>query len=332
MSFQFKEMAAAVGMSTRLRRSSVRCRAGKTTNSAAGVLRLRLRKSAETSTPLAAPCCHDGLSARLIAQSGLFDVAFVSGFSVAAGRLAKPDVGLLSFGEVMDQSRSIIEAAGDLPIIVDADTGYGNGVNCHRTVSLYAKLGFAGILIEDQEWPKSCGHVGPKRVVNKDEAVARIRAACDARDEVAAMTGQDPIMVFARSDARQAVGLSEALERAQCFADAGADALFVDALESEEEMSALCSVAPAIPKMANNLEGGGKTPLLPRGRLGELGYSIVAYPLSLLGVSIKAMQSALDELAEDRIPDSIPTLGEIRDVVEWPQYDALAAKYSSSKD
>lgn len=159
--------------------------------------------------------------------------------------------------------------------------------------------------------------------------IRRVRAACDARDALGleGVAPMDRPMVFARSDARQAEGLEEALARAEAFAAAGADALFIDALVSEEEMAAFAAVAPGLPKMANNLEGGGKSPIVKRARLAELGFSIVAYPLSLLGVSIAAMQGALEDLAEERIPEAMPSLAEIRDVVEWPAYDKVAEQY-----
>ena len=133
------------------------------------------------------PACYDGLSARLIERAG-FDFGFMSGFSVSAARLGAPDTGLLSYGEMVDAARCVAEAAPRLPIIGDGDTGYGNALNVRRTVGGYAAAGLAGVLIEDQQWPKQCGHVQGKRVVPRGEAVARIRAACDAR--CAAVWGQ----------------------------------------------------------------------------------------------------------------------------------------------
>ncbi|PSC69845.1 Phosphoenolpyruvate carboxylase family isoform 2 [Micractinium conductrix] len=268
------------------------------------------------------PCCHDGLSARLIERAD-FDFAFMSGFCTAAARLGAPDTGLMSYGEMVATGRDVHEATRFLPIIGDGDTGYGNAVNVKRTVRGYAAAGFAGILIEDQQWPKSCGHVRNKRVVERDEAVARIRAACDARDE-----GRD-ILIVARTDSRQALGsLDEALWRAAAFADAGADVVFIDALESEGEMEALCRV-PGAYKMASMLEGGGKTPILSPGQLQAMGFKLCAYPLSLLGVSVRAMEDALAGLKRGAVPQppAMPTFQELQASVGFPGYYTEEERY-----
>jgi 2-methylisocitrate lyase-like PEP mutase family enzyme len=208
----------------------------------------RLRNLLKEKSILLGPCCHDGLSSRLIERAG-FSFAFMSGFCTSAARLGAPDTGLISYAEMVDVARNVVEATKTIPIIGDGDTGYGNALNVKRTVRGYAQAGLSGILIEDQVAPKSCGHVKGKKVVGREEAVSRIKAAVDARNE-----GAD-ILILARTDARQAVSMDEAMWRVQAFADAGADILFVDALESEEEMRRFCSIAPSIPKMANNLEG-----------------------------------------------------------------------------
>ncbi|KAI8470159.1 MAG: Pyruvate/Phosphoenolpyruvate kinase-like domain-containing protein [Monoraphidium minutum] len=274
------------------------------------------------------PCCHDALSAKLIEQAG-FDFAFMSGFCTSAARLGSPDTGLISYYEMMDQGRYCHEATRAMPIIGDGDTGYGNAVNVKRTVKGYAAAGFAGILIEDQVSPKSCGHVRNKRVVPREEAVSRIRAAVDARNE-----GAD-ILIVARTDARQAAGLDEALWRARAFAEAGADVLFIDALASVEEMRAFCDLggaAAGVPKMANMLEGGGKTPLLSPEELQAMGFSLVAYPLSLLGVSIRAMQDALRGLKSGRVPGprEMGTFVDIQMAVGFPEYYAEEDRYALS--
>ncbi|CAL8465196.1 g4731 [Coccomyxa elongata] len=272
---------------------------------------------------LQGPCCHDGLSARLIEEAG-FPIAFMSGFGVSAARLGAPDTNLLSYSEVLDQGRNINEATKAIPIIGDGDTGYGNALNVKRTVRGFAGAGFAGILIEDQVAPKSCGHVRGKRVVGRQEALARIRAAVDAREE-----GAD-ILIVARTDARQATSLQEALWRVEAFADAGADIVFIDALETREEMRALSSSARHVPKMANMLEGGGKTPILAPAELEDMGFKLVAYPLSLLGVSIRAMQTALTDLKDGRLPpnSALPSFADIQSAVGFPEYYAEAARYA----
>uniref|UniRef100_A0A061RPP0 Phosphoenolpyruvate carboxylase family protein isoform 2 n=1 Tax=Tetraselmis sp. GSL018 TaxID=582737 RepID=A0A061RPP0_9CHLO len=309
----------------------------------------RLRKLLGEPGILKGPCCYDGLSARLIEQEG-FEFAFMSGFCVSAARLGAPDAGILSYGEMVDQGRCINEATSLLPIIGDGDTGYGNAMNVKRCVKGYAAAGFAGILIEDQVWPKSCGHVGAKQVVDRAEAVARIAAAADARDE-----GAD-IVIIARTDARQAVSLDEALARAEEFAAAGADVLFIDALQSREELEAFCRLGGAAaskPKMANMLEGGGKTPILPPEELEAMGFKLVAYPMSLLGVSVVAMQRALEVrprpipaapptdrslkaacqgLREGRVPgpEDLPSFANLQSVVGFPEYFQEAARYAVS--
>ena len=178
------------------------------------------------------PCCYDALSARLIEEAG-FELTFMSGFAVSAARAALPDTGLLSYGEILDQGRSITAAVG-IPVIGDADTGYGNAVNVKRTVRGYAAAGFACAMIEDQLSPKRCGHTQGKQVVPRAEAIARLRAAVDARDEGA------NILIMARTDARATDGLDEAITRARAFGDLGADIVFVEAPESEAEMERIC--------------------------------------------------------------------------------------------
>ena len=268
---------------------------------------------------LVMPCCFDGLSARLIELAG-FPLTFMSGFAVAAARLARPDTGLLSYGEVLDQGRSILEAVS-IPVIGDADTGYGNVANVQRTLSGYARAGFAGIMIEDQLAPKRCGHTLGKEVVGRDEACARIRAAVAARD-----AGAD-ILIMARTDARATLGLDEALWRLQAFADLGADILFLEAPRDEAEMRAFCAAVPG-PKMANMLEEG-LSPLLPPARLAEIGYKIAAYPLTLLNSAVHAMQEALADLRDGRVPQRRVSFATIRDLVGFDDYDQLLARYAA---
>ncbi|HYN39209.1 MAG TPA: isocitrate lyase/PEP mutase family protein, partial [Rhodospirillales bacterium] len=247
----------------------------------------RLRALLRDDRLLLLPCCFDALSAMLIERAG-FAATFMSGFAVAASRLALPDTGLISFAEMAAQGRGICRAVS-IPVIGDGDTGYGNAMNVKRTVREYAAAGFAAVMIEDQVAPKRCGHTRGKQVVGRDEAVMRIRAACDARDE-----GAD-ILVLARTDARATHGLDEAIARARAFSGAGADLLFVEAPRDEGEMARICGEAPGL-HLANMLEGGA-TPVLPPGRLRTLGFAMAAYPLVLLSASIGAMQRALADLA-----------------------------------
>eukprot|EP00850_Spirogloea_muscicola_P021459 SM000250S08717 [mRNA] locus=s250:98011:103891:+ [translate_table: standard] len=292
-----------------------------------------------------------------------------AGFAVSATRLGLPDAGLISYAEMVDQAslqphrlraphlpaawaqalclagphasakrhwtlrrrgqgRQLTSAAS-IPIIGDGDTGYGNAVNVKKTVRGYALAGFAGILIEDQVSPKACGHTQGRKVVPREEATMRIRAAADAREE-----GAFDIVIVARTDARQAISLAEALARVQGFAEAGADVLFIDALTTEDEMRAFCKILPDIPKMANMLEGGGCTPILSPDQLASIGFKLVAYPLSLLGVSIRAMQDALAALNSGRMPPPavLPTFEEIKSVVGFPEYYADAQRYATESN
>lgn len=278
----------------------------------------RLRALLDAPGLITMPCCFDALSARLIEQSG-FPLTFMSGFAVAATRLALPDTGLISFAEMLDQGRSICSAVS-IPVIGDGDTGYGNPANVRRTVQGYAAAGFAGIMIEDQLAPKRCGHTRGKEVVERDEALLRIRAAVDARDEGA------NILIMARTDARATRGLDEALWRMRAFSEIGADILFLEAPRSEQEMRAFCSAVEG-PKMVNMLEEG-ETPILPPARLQAMGYKIAAYPLTLLGSAVFAMREALQVLREGETPERRADFGEIRSLVGFPAYDELLDRYA----
>jgi 2-methylisocitrate lyase-like PEP mutase family enzyme len=266
------------------------------------------------------PCCWDALSARLIERAG-FPLTFMSGFAVAAARLGLPDTQLISYAEMLDQGRNLCGAVS-IPVIGDADTGYGNALNVKRTVHGYAQAGFACAMIEDQLAPKRCGHTRGKEVVGRAEAVARVRAASDARDEGAG------ILVLARTDARATLGLDEAIERAQAFADAGADLLFVEAPTSEAELERVASELAGRVLMANLVEDGD-TPLLPHARLEALGFRIAAYPLTLLELSARALERGLAAMASGGHPSAADRLSfaELRELVGFGSYDEAASRY-----
>jgi 2-methylisocitrate lyase-like PEP mutase family enzyme len=263
------------------------------------------------------PCCFDALSARLIEQAG-FPLTFMSGFAVSAARLALPDTGLISYAEMLDQGRNISDAVS-FPVIGDGDTGYGNAANVRRTVWGFARAGLAGVMIEDQIAPKRCGHTRGKEIVSRSEALSRIRAAVDAREE-----GAD-ILVMASTDARATAGIDEALWRMQAFADLGADILFLEAPETEAEMVSFCAQVPG-PKMANMVEGG-ITPVLPPRRLQEIGYRIAAYPLTLLNSAVHAMRETLGELAAGRTPRRCVDFPTIRGILGFDEYDRTLHRY-----
>jgi len=266
------------------------------------------------------PCCFDALSARLVERAG-FPLTFMSGFAVSATRLGVPDTGLICYAEMLDQGRNICSAVS-IPVIGDADTGYGNALNVKRSVEGYARAGFAGLMIEDQLAPKRCGHTRGKQVVDRSAALARIRAAVDARD-----AGAD-ILILARTDARAELGLDEAIWRARAFADLGADILFVEAPLSEPEMERICAEVPA-PRMANLVEGGD-TPLLAPARLEAIGYQIAAYPLTLLSAAARAMQDALVALGAGESVRARIDFAELRELVGFDAYDAELSRYGDS--
>jgi 2-methylisocitrate lyase-like PEP mutase family enzyme len=281
----------------------------------------KLRALLDAPGLLLMPCCFDGLSALLIERAG-FALTFMSGFAVSAARLGQPDTGLISYGEMLDQGRNVC-AAVSIPVIGDADTGYGNPMNVKRTVAGFAQAGFACAMIEDQVAPKRCGHTPGKEVVDREEAVDRIRAAVEVRDE-----GSD-ILIMARTDARAARDMEEALVRARAFSELGADILFVEAPATEEEMEQLCTEAPGL-HMANMVEGG-VTPILPPQRLEEIGYKIAAYPLTLLSAAARAMNDALASIVRGDPAERLLEFPELRKIVGFDAYDAALARFRSRR-
>jgi 2-methylisocitrate lyase-like PEP mutase family enzyme len=252
----------------------------------------------------------------------------MSGFAVSASRLGLPDTGLISYGEMLDQGRNIC-AAVRIPVLGDGDTRFGNAVNVKRTVEGYARAGFAAVMIEDQVAPKRCGHTAGKAVVPRAEALARLRAAVDARDEARAR-GAD-ILLLARTDARGPLGFDEALERCRAFADLGADILFPEAPLSETEMERFCAALER-PVMANMVDQG-LTPVLAPARLAALGFKLAASPLTLLAAATRAMQQALEALRGDD-GATPPAVGftELQEIVGFPDYDRELARYGDDEE
>ena len=265
------------------------------------------------------PGCHDALSAKLVAAAG-YKVGFMSGFAVSAARLGLPDTGLISFSEMVDSLRNCCAAASPMPLIGDGDTGYGNAINVARTVVEYARAGAACVMIEDQVSPKKCGHTRGKQVVSRAEARMKIRAAVDACTDV-------DILVMARTDARAVHGFDEALARCKDFEAEGADIIFLEAPESEDEMHRFCS-AMSRPCMANMVPGGN-TPVLPPQRLHEMGYKLAVYPVMLLSSAIAAMQATLTALRpESNVPQpAAVSFSELQAVVGFPDYWRSETKY-----
>ena len=270
------------------------------------------------------PCCFDALSAKLIEQEG-FALTFMSGFAASASRIGAPDLGLMSYGEVENQVANICGAVS-LPLIADGDTGYGNAMNVRRTVRGLHRAGAASVMIEDQLAPKRCGHTPGKAVVSREEAFDRIRAAVDEAEAIRA-EGSD-VLILARTDARHEHGLGEAIERAARFAELGADILFVEAPRSEGEMRRVCAELPG-PKMANIVEGGA-TPDLSNEALGEIGYAVAAYPLTLMAAAMRAMTDTLRGMRQGR-RDGLMEFGELRRRIGFEDYYEASERYASAR-
>jgi 2-methylisocitrate lyase-like PEP mutase family enzyme len=275
----------------------------------------RLRALLQGPDIIIMPCCFDAFSAKLIEQAG-FQLTFMSGFAVSAARLGLPDTGLISYGEMVDQGRTICSSVR-VPVIGDGDTGYGNALNVKRTVRGYFDAGFAGIMIEDQRSPKRCGHTQGKEVVVRREALQRFAAAVEARQEIRDLGGD--LVIIARTDARATLGVEEAIERMQLFSAMGADILFIEAPESVDEMQQICGAITGC-RMINMVEHG-KTPMLPPEVLCELGFKIAAYPLTLLSAAGFAMQRALQCLREGKSCQDMLSFQELQQVVGFPEYD-----------
>ncbi len=284
--------------------------------------RARLRELLSAGAPLMAPGAYDALSARLIEQAG-FDAVYMTGFGTTASLIGRPDVGLLSGAEMVDNARRIVSAV-DVPVIADADTGYGNALNVVRTVQLYEQAGVAGIQLEDQVMPKKCGHMSGKLLIGADEMVGKIRAAVSAR--------QDPdLVVIARTDAVAVDGLDAAIERARAFADAGADLLFVEAPTSEDDIARVAAELTGVAPLVFNWAEGGRTPPLSLERIAELGFALVIYPIGTLLAATAGIQSLLATLRADGTPTaalgSLPTFDAFTGLIGLPEVQALEQRF-----
>lgn len=256
---------------------------------------------------LAFPGVFDTLSAKLAERAG-FPMAFVSGYSVAATAIGEPDMGLLTQTEMIDRARRICMSV-PIPIIVDADTGYGNPLNVRRTVRELIAAGAASCFLEDQVWPKKCGHMQGKRVIERDDYLQKVRAAVEARE------GGD-FFIVARTDALAVAGLDEAIARVEAAREAGAVASFVEAPASRQDLEAVGRRSPA-PNVANMIEGG-RTPVLPRQELAALGFHLILYPLAGLFAAARAMESVYRALKDDGT-----TLGESGRLMTFTEFNGL---------
>ena len=281
---------------------------------------LRARLNAGESIVM--PGVWDALSARLVHQAG-FSTAFVSGFAVSGTLLGKPDVGYLTQVEMGAVAQRVCDAAPLLNAVVDADTGYGNPMNVRRTVEIWERSGAAGMFLEDQVWPKRCGHMAGKQVVSREDWLAKLRAACDHRQH---------LFVTARTDARAAISLDEAIERARMARDTGVDALFIEAPESIAEMETIARALPDITLVANMVEKG-KTPLLTPQELADLGFRLIVSPLSLLLAATKAIGDAAQVLATSGTMrenlENLVSFDSFTDIVGLPEHLATEQRDGS---
>jgi 2-methylisocitrate lyase-like PEP mutase family enzyme len=271
------------------------------------------------------PGCHDALGARLIAAAG-FPAAFLSGYAVSAARLGLPDAGLVSYRELLDAGREVC-AATAIPVIGDADTGFGSPINVRRTVAGYHQVGFACVMIEDQVFPKRCGYAQGLEVAPRGEALLRLRAALDARDAIRRAGGD--LLVIGRTDSRAAAGLDEALWRAEAFADLGADIVYFEAPASTDEMTALHRVVRGVPTMLAQVEKPGRVFLAPKDAE-AIGYRVLLLGVTLLNAMIKAQKDALALIAEGGHPgtDRLLPFDELYDTVGFNAYYAMEKRYA----
>ena len=257
-------------------------------------LRQTLKKLLNRKQLLVAPGCFDGLSARLVQEAG-FEAAYLSGGAMARS-MGIPDIGLVTMSESIERAAQVVSAI-QIPVIADADTGYGNAVNLVRSVREFERIGVAAIHIEDQITPKRCGHLDGKEVISRAEMEMKLKAALDTRT--------DPdFCIIARTDARGVHGLEDAIGRAQAFAKLGVDAIFVEAPQSESELAEIPKRLPDVPLLVNVFKGG-KTPMLPMERLQQMGYRIAIYPSETQRAAIHAMRNALTTLKNEGTTESI---------------------------
>ncbi len=280
----------------------------------------RLRALIQRPQILVAPGVYDAFLARCVARAG-FEAVYMTGAGVSHSRLGVPDLGLLSFSEMVEQAGRIADAV-DLPVIADADTGYGNAMNVARTIRAYERAGVSACHIEDQQTPKRCGHFDEKRLVPLSEMIGKLHAALDARTDA-------DFVIIARTDARTAVGLDAALERAHALAEAGADMIFVESPLTEAELESIGRRVSS-PLLANMVEGG-KTPILPDSKLEALGFNVVIHPGALGRVIGKQVEAFLHRFREEgtTLPqlDRMLTFTEQNEIVDLPGFLERSKKY-----
>lgn len=284
----------------------------------------RLKERLKEDKILIAPGAHDVLTARIIEKVG-FEAVYMTGYGTSASMLGKPDVGLLTLTEMARRASNIVEAV-NIPVIADADTGYGNAVNVIRTVREYEKAGVACIQLEDQVAPKKCGHMLGREIISAEEMVGKIKAACDAR--------RGDTLIMARTDARTNYGIEEALRRGKLYEEAGADILFIESVETIEEMKMVTS-SFNVPVLANMLEHG-RTPLLSRDELEEIGYDLAIFCVASTYVAAKAVMDLMIHLKEtgrtNDYLDNMITFEEFNKLIGLPEVREMERKYATGRN
>ncbi|CAN5325081.1 isocitrate lyase/PEP mutase family protein [soil metagenome] len=285
----------------------------------------RLREMLAGLEPVLAPGAYDALSARLAEEAG-FGAVYMTGFGTAASLLSRPDIGLLTMSEMVDNARRIVGAVG-VPVIADADNGYGNPINVIRTVQEYEAAGVSAIHMEDQIFPKKCGHMEGKEVIEASEMVEKVHAAVEARRS-------EEFVIIARTDARAVEGMGGALERARRYHEAGADVLFVEAPQSEEEIAAVAETFPDVPLLFNWVESG-KTPPVPLERLKELGFRLIIFPVSALLAATVSIREVFARIHAEGTPtramDRLLPLGDFIDFIGLPEVRRLEERFSDEE-
>ena len=284
----------------------------------------KIRELFATKKTIIAPGAHDMLTAKIIGKLG-FDAVYMTGYGQSASHLGKPDVGLMTMSEMVARAANMVECSG-VPVVADADTGFGNAVNVMRTVREYEKAGVAVIQLEDQVMPKKCGHMIGREVVSMEEMVGKIKAACDAR--------QGDMMIMARTDARTVHGIDVALERAHAYKEAGADIIFVESPESEAEMRRINEELPGVLTLANMVEGG-RTPMFTYDKLSDFGYNLVIYATASVYVTTKAMVDLWEGLKADKttetMMDRMIDFPKFNEIIGLPEIRAIEANYSTGR-
>jgi 2-methylisocitrate lyase-like PEP mutase family enzyme len=282
----------------------------------------QIRQALKEKGVLVMPGVYDALSAKIASRAG-FEVIFITGYSLSATILGEPDFGILTQTEMLSAAQRIC-AIAPVPVIVDADTGYGNAINVMRTVKELIRAGAAGMFLEDQVWPKRCGHMKGKQVIALEEQIKKLKAAIEAK-------GGDDFYIVARTDARQALGLNDAIERGIAFKELGADAVFIEAPTSKEEMKEIARRVPG-PLVANMIERGA-TPLMGPEELRDLGFQLIVWPLGPLYASAQALKDVYSALrtkgTTQGILDRLVSFDEFNEIVGLQEKYALDARYKS---